>query len=215
MWVYCGVVQRISRRQVLLAAAGVSASAPTLAQPQQPAAQRPSEPPPKETALEKTALEETAKRPPEPPFAANTLFVITRSKNRNTVYYDLRRDAEGITSRTDPLDVYWRMYAADGEREELTWAERQWAYGYELLSSVARSGFRARLQALPERPLEVWRQESGRYVASCSIARSVGTLRQVHVVTDETWRGPVVRYIDIVGIDLETGQPLVERITKS
>lgn len=215
MWVYCGVVQRISRRQVLLAAAGVSASAPTLAQPQQPAAQRPSEPPPKETALEKTALEETAKRPPEPPFSANTLFVITRSKNRNTVYYDLRRDAEGITSRTDPLDVYWRMYAADGEREELTWAERQWAYGYELLSSVERSGFRARLQALPERPLEVWRQESGRYVASCSIARSVGTLRQVHVVTDESWRGPVVRYIDIVGIDLETGQPLVERITKS
>jgi len=140
------------------------------------------------------------------------LFVITRSKNANVVYYDLRVGPQGIRAKVDPLDVYWRMYAQKGEREELTWAERQLAYGYELLSSVELNGFRARLTALPTRPIEVWRTDEAKFVASCSIAKQVGILRQVHVVTSERWTGAVVQYIDLFGIDVKTQEPLTERI---
>src|SRR5690606_12449255 len=104
------------------------------------------------------------------------------------------------------------MYAQKGEREELTWTERKFAYGYERISSEEASGFRARMTALPKRPIEVWRQEKSKFVASCSIAGKVGILRQVHVVTIERWTGAVVQYIEIVGVDVKTQQPLRERI---
>ena len=46
-----------------------------------------------------------------------TLFIIERSLNKNTVYYDAQLTADGRLVPGDPVAVYWKLAAEDGRVE--------------------------------------------------------------------------------------------------
>ena len=139
-----------------------------------------------------------------------TVFHIARSKNENIVYYDVRLDRAGRLDRRDPLDVYWRMLAEDGRREDLTWLERKLADGYEV-SDVSEHGFTLRLSAVQERKVVV-RLQNGRYRASTLIRGQQATLTRIYVRTSEGVV-PKVLSVDLHGSDPVTGRALSERLT--
>jgi hypothetical protein len=139
------------------------------------------------------------------------LFCIGRNKNANVVCYDARLQKGRKLYRSHPIDAYWIMRAEDGRREELSWLERKYAYGFTILGDASDSGFRFRLDALPDRTIDV-RHADRTFRAETMVARRRSRLVSVFVQTKEGGVMPKVRYVDLRGIDLETGRQQVERV---
>lgn len=142
---------------------------------------------------------------------AAPLFTIARSKNANVVRYVASRDESGLDPRR-PIDAYWLMLAEDRRREELCWAERQLAYGFEV-SAASREGCVLRLTALRQRALVVARQ-GPTFRAMVGIAGKRATLERIFVRTNEGGLLPSVQYVDVFGTAVD-GSPLKERITSA
>src|SRR5512141_906512 len=138
------------------------------------------------------------------------LFCIERNKNTNVVCYDARLRTDGKLDRGHPLEAYWVMRAENGRREELSWIERKLAYGFTVVGSANDSGFRFRLDALPGRVLDV-RRDDQRLQAETTVAGRRSRLVGVYVQVKEAFK-PVVRYVDLTGLDLEDGRRRVERV---
>ncbi len=127
----------------------------------------------------------------------DSLFTIARSKNANIVRYDVHRGSDGTLDRTHPIDAYWVMLAGDGHREELSWLERQLAYGFSA-STVDPSGFSLQLTAFKQRAIRV-EYSGGSYHATISISGARATLTQIFVRTDERGLLPRVEYVELRG----------------
>src|ERR1700733_11852537 len=80
------------------------------------------------------------------------LFTLARSKNANVVKYAVRPARGGGFDLAAPVEAYWIMLAEDGRREELTWTERQLAYGFSV-SNLSQGSFILHLTACSQRQL--------------------------------------------------------------
>jgi hypothetical protein len=137
------------------------------------------------------------------------LFHIGRSKNANIVSYDVRIDRKGKLIQSDPIDAYWRLFAEDGRREELSFFERKLAYGYSA-ERVSAEGFELRLSAFDRRPVYV-RRKDGRYRAEMPIGGRKARLERLFVQSTDGVV-PSVQSVDLFGTDLETGARVRERL---
>jgi hypothetical protein len=142
------------------------------------------------------------------------LFTITRSTNRNVVHYECRFDARGALDRKQPLAAHWLMHEDGGRREELTWVERQLAYGWSIASKVRPEGFDVRMLACPRRPLCVRALTSGGYRAIVPIAGRKAFLQRIFVQVQDDALVPHVDYVELVGSDVETRAPRRERVER-
>ena len=140
---------------------------------------------------------------------AENLFYIARSTNANIVRYDVRRKPDGRLDLHNPVDAYWLMNAQNGHREELTFLERHFAYGFSA-TGVNPSGFSLRLTAFKQREVHV-ELHNGRYRPRVFIASVQATLHRIYVKTDGGGALPHVQYVELRGTT-DSGTEVVERI---
>lgn len=62
------------------------------------------------------------------------LFKIERSKDTNEIFYDVNLDSKNNLDLDDPINIYWIKKTENGKIEPLTWIQKNYAYGIELLS---------------------------------------------------------------------------------
>jgi hypothetical protein len=136
------------------------------------------------------------------------LFSIARSKNKNVVRYVARCQDQRLDT-TQPIAAHWLMLAEDGRREELTWTERQLAYGFSA-SRISCDGCQLQLVAFKARTIAVERHGQG-FRALLTIAGRRAELERIFVQTSEGALLPSVVHVDLYGKSLE-GAPLSERI---
>lgn len=140
--------------------------------------------------------------------SSSLLFTISRSKNKNVVRY-LARCRDQALDTTQPVAAHWLMLAEDGRREELTWAERQLAYGFSA-SRVSADGCQLQLVAFNTRSISVERRAEG-FRALVQIAGQRALLERIFVQTNEGGLLPSVVHVDLHGRS-SSGAPLSERI---
>eukprot|EP01137_Pigoraptor_chileana_P007356 Opistho-2@52830 len=68
---------------------------------------------------------------PVPKDIKNQLFYIQRDPNTNTVICQLNVDSNGKLNTKNPINVFWMRYADQGEKKELSFIQRKFAYGIE------------------------------------------------------------------------------------
>ena len=141
---------------------------------------------------------------------AENLFMIARNKNANIVRYDIHRNADGQLNVERPVDSYWLLLAENGRREDLTWMERELAYGHST-GPVGRSGFTLQLQAFRQREIQVV-PVGKTYRAYVTIAGKKAILNRIFVHADGSGLLPTVRYVELQGIG-DNGAHLIERIS--
>jgi hypothetical protein len=61
------------------------------------------------------------------------LFKIERTRDDDEVYYDVNLHADGSLHLENPVSVYWVRHTADGRHEPLTWMQKRYAYGVDIL----------------------------------------------------------------------------------
>jgi Domain of unknown function (DUF4833) len=137
------------------------------------------------------------------------LFTLARSTNANVVKYCVRLGRDGQLDAENPIEAYWLMLAEDGRREELTWAERQLAYGFRV-SARSSQGCLLLLSACSGRQLRV-HAVAGGYRAELKITQQPARLERIFVRVEQHALLPSVRYLEISGVT-DRGQPVTERI---
>jgi hypothetical protein len=138
------------------------------------------------------------------------LFHIERNKNANIVQYDAVLASEDKLDPRGPVVGYWVLLAEDGRRDGLTALDRR-AYGFKTAPEQSGSWLRY-LSAAPDRSIRVLRWQS-RWLAQILLRGRSAILQKIYVMADESGVIPRVRWIDLFGTDMVTGQPLTERVS--
>jgi hypothetical protein len=148
-----------------------------------------------------------------PAYARNTrpLFVIERSANKNMVQYEAQLTGEGSLDPKEPVIAYWVMLANGGHREELTFVEKQLAYGFTIQPDPSGRGYRMVLAGDKEREIRVY-QEKDKVTAEMMIAGRPAILRKLLVNSDDGGILPSVNYIELFGRDLKSGEERYEKV---
>ncbi len=76
------------------------------------------------------------------------LFYVQRSKNRNTVIYAARFDAQGRLDRRNPIAVYWRRYEEEGQVQNLSLDQRLLAFGVRVRPLPTEGEFDVRFRVM-------------------------------------------------------------------
>ena len=141
---------------------------------------------------------------------SKNLFKIERSKNANIVQYDIILDENGKIDSKKTIDAYWILYAVDGSRKELCAFDKK-AYGYQI-SYNSQNYYDLTLKAVEDRKIKVIMVD-GEPKAEIPINQKRAYLTKVYVSSVERWTGiPKVIYYTLTGIDIETGEEVVEKI---
>ena len=139
------------------------------------------------------------------------LFIIERSKNANVVHYDARLNADGKLDPKEPVIAYWIMLAEDGRREDLNWIEKKKAYGFDIKPDPSGNGYKMTVVAAPDRPITV-RKEGDAACAELVIDGRPAVLEKMYINSADGLTGPKVRYIELHGKDVKTGEKRYEKI---
>ena len=128
--------------------------------------------------------------------AAQHLFFISKSTNRNIVCYDVQTRGEALDTDA-PMHVYWHNNEErPGAEDELSFVQRTLAYGYKV-KTCDTDGATVMLRAYGKRPIRICRH-GGRWVATTAINAQTCVLERIHVVTKR--KSPVnVNHIVLYG----------------
>lgn len=139
-----------------------------------------------------------------------TLFVIERNKNANTIYYDANFNEKNELNQEHPLDVYYIHYASDGKRAELNLLERKMAYGYSF-EKIKSNYFQITLKAYKDRKINVFLDKNLKVYAIIKINGKDAYLKKIFVFAKpELYTS--VQYIELFGQDIKTKSILYEKI---
>jgi len=139
-----------------------------------------------------------------------TLFVIERNKNANTIYYDANLLSNNKINQDNPLDVYYIHYASDGKRAELNMIERKLAYGYTFEKNDNNSFF-ITLKAYKDRKISLFQDINNKVYALMKINGKDAKLNKIFVYAKPELYTSVV-YIELFGEDSKTKVNVYEKI---
>lgn len=149
---------------------------------------------------------------PRPPKTEKRLFFLQRNVNRNTIAYDLNFKSDGTLDMKEPLDVYWMRYTGNrnGLREEITWFQENFAFGYNTQQNKQKEELDIKLVAYKERKVCL-KKLNGQWTALMKINGKECQLSNIYVYADESGLLPDVQHVDLYGKDLLTGKEEYER----
>jgi hypothetical protein len=138
------------------------------------------------------------------------LFVIKRSTNANYVNYVANLTNQGSFDAKEPISAYWTMAATDGHREELTWFERDHAYGFTIRRDATGKSIIIITEAMNKLPIRVF-ITGGVAQAEIEIGGHPAFLKRVFVQASHGLF-PGVDWIELSGIDTITGSQVKVKI---
>ncbi|MFA9389545.1 MAG: DUF4833 domain-containing protein [Prolixibacteraceae bacterium] len=151
---------------------------------------------------------------PVPVKTEKLLFYIQRSFNKNTIAYELNLDHENKIIYGDPIHPYWIRYEDEGERKELSYIERKFAYGIKIEQQNKQdSSYQIALVSYPIN-MELKKSiEDNTMKVYITVNGKLIELKMIYFKTEGgTFWKPNIKYIDIFGFDVKTKLEISERI---
>lgn len=137
------------------------------------------------------------------------LFHISRSLNRNLVCYDVNLEG-GVLNSKEPLTIYWLNREENpGKTNGLNYIQRKMAYGYKLVSKGEDYSIIS-LTAYSGRTMKVCKHKE-KYVCLVDINGESAILSFIYVKA-KTSNSLLVEYVELNGVDIQTGELLKERV---
>ena len=147
---------------------------------------------------------------PIPSGNPNQLFYLQRTVNANTIVCELNYK-NGVVDAKEPVSVFWIRYGEQGQREELSFIQKKFAYGVKT-TLVAKDKYELRFAACKDYPMYLIMDADNKYNVYATINQRQAILSRIFVkINGGTAWSPNVEYIEIKGIDLSTGKEITER----
>jgi len=139
------------------------------------------------------------------------LFKIERSKNANIIQYDARSGPDGKLLKRKPIVGYWIRLNEQGQRKKLTWVQRTFAFGFKTRLAKGRESAEMSMVFDLVAPVSVIR-DRGVYRATIPIEGRAAYLEKVFVKASRKGLKVNVKYVEIFGRDVETGEDRYQKI---
>lgn len=149
---------------------------------------------------------------PAPKGNPNQLFYLQRTKNTNTVIYELNKK-NGLLDSKNPIHIFWILFTSNEERQELSSIEKKFAYGITI-TAIGNEEYQFTLVAYPKITLLLKKDSDQNHHVYLTLSGKLMMLQRTFIKEKE--RGlslsPSVEYIDFFGIDVASGKEMNERI---
>ncbi|MNI56918.1 hypothetical protein D3C87_997210 [compost metagenome] len=150
---------------------------------------------------------------PTPKNIDNMLFYLQRDPNTNTLIYSLNLEKDGEINRSQPVSVYWLRYAEQGEKKDLGYIQRKFAYGI-LAKELSKDRFELRFVSHKKLPFYLLRSANDqKYYVSVTLNDKKIKINRLFIrIEGGSFWLPNVKYASIEGTELTTGKAITERI---
>jgi phosphatidylglycerophosphate synthase len=150
---------------------------------------------------------------PVPKGVANQLFYLQRDPNTNTVIYQLNVDKSGQLDDDEPINVFWIRYDENGERKDLNFIQRKFAYGLSA-KKIAANKYELKFAAYGKVPFTLMKSSvDNAFHVYTLVANKQIQLERVYLrIEGGTFWVPNVKYIEFKGLDTATRQPITSRV---
>lgn len=149
---------------------------------------------------------------PTPKNVENLLFYLQRDPNTNTLIYALNLKENGNINSANPLHIYWIRYAEKGEKKDLGYIQRKFAYGMDV-KDLGKDQYELRFVSHKKLPFILKKYSDKSYHASVTVNNKTIRVSRLFVrIEGGSFWLPNVKYAEIEGIEESTGKPITERI---
>lgn len=150
---------------------------------------------------------------PKPAGVENQLFYLQRDPNTNTIIYQLNVNTKGELNEADPVLVYWLRYADRGEKKELNFIQRKFAYGIET-KQLGKEKYELRFVSYKKLPLLLMKSNADNrfHVYAKANNKTIKLDRIFLRIEGGTFWVPNVKYVEIKGINTANNTEVAERI---
>jgi len=149
---------------------------------------------------------------PTPKNVENMLFYLQRDPNTNTLIYAINLKENGSINSSNPIRTYWIRYAEKGEKKDLGYIQKKFAYGMDV-KDLGKDQYELRFVSHKKLPFTLKRYADKNYHVSVSINNKTIRVTRLFVrIEGGSFWLPNVKYAEIEGLDESTGKPAVERV---
>ena len=139
------------------------------------------------------------------------LFKIERSKNDNIVQYDVQIKEDGKLDPKEPVVAYWVRLAKEGQKENLKWVEKNFAYGFKAKYNAKTNTATMDMAAKINRKIKVY-EVQGEYRAETTIDGQSAYLEKIFISSKGKGASTKVTSIELFGIDEKTAEDRYEKL---
>jgi hypothetical protein len=148
---------------------------------------------------------------PVPPSSKDLLFYLQRSTNANTVIYELQH-ADTVVDAKNPVHPSWILYAKKGEKEDLDYIQRKFAYGIKS-NKIADNDYELKFVSYDKYKLELMRGADNKLHVYTTINNKKAILTRIYLkIEGGTFWFPHIEYVEVFGIDPSNNAIVKERI---
>lgn len=140
------------------------------------------------------------------------LFYVQRTPNTNTIVIELNAGKDGVPDPDDPVHVFWLRYQEKGQRAELNYIQRTFAYGIKS-QRLGPEKFELHFVSYKKYPMYLIKAADHQYHVFAAINGHEVILRRIFVsINGGSFWVPHVEYVELKGTDPATGKDIVGRI---
>ena len=145
------------------------------------------------------------------PASVSRLFYVQRTPNSNTIVYELNLGSDGKPNEETPVHPYWIRYNEKGQKEELGYIQRKFAYGVTS-KSLGNGKYDIRFVSYKKFPLTLMKGADGKYHIFATISQRQFIVNRIFVkIEGGSFWVPNVRFVEFKGTDTATGKEVTER----
>ncbi len=149
---------------------------------------------------------------PVPDASVERLFYLQRDPNTNTIIYALKLEKDGSLDTDEPVHPYWKLYSKQSQCVELTFIQRNFAYGVTA-KPLGKDKYDIRIVSYNKIPFTLMKGTDGKYHIFVPILKRQAILSRVFVrINGGSLWSPNVVYVELKGTDTETGKEIAERL---
>lgn len=149
---------------------------------------------------------------PTPKNVDHMLFYLQRDPNTNTLIYALNVKENGNIDTDNPIQVYWIRYGEKGQKKDLGYIQRKFAYGVDT-KKLGADKYEVRFVSHKNLPFYLQKYSDKSYHVTVTINnRTIRVNRLFLRIQGGSFWLPNVKYAEVEGTEESTGKPIVERI---
>jgi hypothetical protein len=147
---------------------------------------------------------------PPPPENVGRLFYMHRTSNSNTLIYELNTK-NGQLDQDNPMHVYWIRNAESGQKEELNYIQRKFAYGL-ITKKLNNDEYDVRFVSYKKFPLRLMKANDGKYHIFANFEQKQMILNRIFIkIEGGSFWLPNIIYVELRGTEPLTGREIIQR----
>lgn len=148
---------------------------------------------------------------PIPTGNSKQLFYLQRTPNKNTIVYELNYN-NGNIDKDDPIHGFWIRYQEKGQKEELSYIQKTFAYGLKT-KKIAENQFEICFVSYKKFKMYLRMGSDKLFHLYTNINQKTAELYSIYLkINGGAFWTPNIEYVDIYGIDPISRSVVKERM---